>query len=123
MGQHLCGEYARHNAPVDLTDPFQVEHWVEQAAACYGGVDIVYNNAFYTRFGPMPDISIEDWRATIAGELDMPFFVTKYAWPHLVARGGGVVINIASTAGMRAQPMPPMTAHAAANAGVIGMTR
>lgn len=86
MGQHLCGEYARHNAPVDLTDPFQVEHWVEQAAACYGGVDIVYNNAFYTRFGPMPDISIEDWRATIAGELDMPFFVTKYAWPHLVAR-------------------------------------
>ncbi|MEE6260709.1 SDR family NAD(P)-dependent oxidoreductase [Plantactinospora sonchi] len=110
-------------APVDLTDPEQVRQVVEQAAAVYGGLDVVYNNAASLRFGPMPDFSVEDWRATITGELDIPFFVSKFAWPHLVRRGGGVIINAASMAGMIGGEVPPMIAHAAANAGIIGMTR
>lgn len=110
-------------APVDLTDPVQVRRLVEDAAASYGGLDVVYNNAASMRFGLMPDFSVEDWRATITGELDIPFFVSKFAWPHLVRRGGGVIINVASMAGMIAGQNPPMVGHAAANAGVIGMTR
>src|SRR5690606_8086134 len=42
---------------------------------------------------------------------------------HLIARGGGVVINVASMAGMIGFATPPMSAHAAANAGLIGLTR
>jgi NAD(P)-dependent dehydrogenase (short-subunit alcohol dehydrogenase family) len=110
-------------APVDLTDPEQVREAVDQAAALYGGLDVVYNNAALVRFGPMPDFSIEDWRTTITGELDIPFFVSKYAWPHLVERGGGVILNVASIAGSIAGHNPPMIGHTAANAGVIGMTR
>ncbi|MFD5061727.1 SDR family NAD(P)-dependent oxidoreductase [Streptomyces sp. NPDC058394] len=110
-------------APIDLTDPEQAQRLVEDAVAVYGGLDVVYNNAAMQRFGPMPDFSVADWRATIAGELDIPFFVTKFAWPHLIRRGGGVIINIASEAGMIAGAVPPMVAHTAANAGVIGMTR
>ncbi|SEO09367.1 SDR family NAD(P)-dependent oxidoreductase [Actinacidiphila rubida] len=110
-------------APVDLTDPDQAHRLVDEAAAAYGGLDVVYNNAALQRFGAMPDFSIEDWRTTEAGELDIPFFVSKFAWPHLVRRGGGVIINIASQAGLIAGANPPMVAHAAANAGVIAMTR
>ncbi|MFI0509476.1 SDR family NAD(P)-dependent oxidoreductase [Streptomyces sp. WSLK1-5] len=110
-------------APVDLTDPDAVRQLAEDAAAAYGGLDVVYNNAAMQRFGPMPDFSVEDWRATEAGELDIPFFVSKFTWPHLVCRGGGVIINVASEAGLIAGSTPPMVAHAAANAGVIGMTR
>ncbi|GGX79889.1 SDR family NAD(P)-dependent oxidoreductase [Streptomyces fructofermentans] len=110
-------------APVDLTDPDQVRRMAEDAAAAYDGLDVVYNNAALQRFGPMPDFSVDDWRATVAGELDIPFFVSKYTWPHLVRRGGGVIINVASEAGMIAGTTPPMVAHTAANAGVIGMTR
>ncbi|MBB2748326.1 UNVERIFIED_ORG: NAD(P)-dependent dehydrogenase (short-subunit alcohol dehydrogenase family) [Microbispora rosea subsp. rosea] len=110
-------------APIDLTDPEQARQLVEDAVAAYGGLDVVYNNAAMPRFGPMPDFSVEDWRVTIAGELDIPFFVSKFAWPHLVRRGGGVIINVASMAGMIAGEVPPMVAHSAANAGVIGMTR
>ncbi|MGW5262680.1 SDR family NAD(P)-dependent oxidoreductase [Microbispora sp. NPDC004025] len=110
-------------APVDLTDPEQARRMVEDAVAAYGGLDVVYNNAAMPRFGPMPDVSVEDWRATIAGELDISFFVSKFAWPYLVRRGGGVIINVASMAGMIAGEIPPMVAHSAANAGVIGMTR
>ena len=110
-------------APVDLTDPEQVERFVDAAADAYGGIDIVYNNAGAARFGPIAEMPIEDWRATIAGELDSTYLVTRSAWPHLVARGGGVVINVASMAGMIGFPQPPMAAHAAANAGLIGLTR
>ncbi|WP_127502341.1 SDR family NAD(P)-dependent oxidoreductase [Actinoplanes solisilvae] len=110
-------------APVDLTDPEQVHEAVDNAAAIYGGLDVIYNNAALVRFGPMPDFSIEDWRTTITGELDIPFFVSKYGWPHLVANGGGVILNVASIAGTIAGNNPAMVAHTAANAGVIGMTR
>ncbi|MEU8181466.1 SDR family NAD(P)-dependent oxidoreductase [Micromonospora sp. NPDC049044] len=110
-------------APVDLTDPEQVRTFVEDAATVYGGLDVVYNNAAALRFGPMPDFSVADWRYTITGELDMPYFVSKFAWPHLVQRGGGVIINAASMAGMIAGHVPPMVGHTAANAGVIGLTR
>ena len=39
--------------------------------------DVVYNNAAIQYFGPMPDFSIDDWRATITGELDIPFVVSN----------------------------------------------
>ena len=110
-------------APIDLTDPEQARTMVEDAVAAYGRLDVIYNNAAIQRFGPMPEFSIDDWRATITGDLDIPFFVSKFAWPHLVRRGGGVIINVASVAGMIAGETPPMIGHVAAKAGVIAMTR
>lgn len=110
-------------APVDLSDPEQARQAVEDAVSAYGGLDVVYNNAAIQHFGPLPDFSVDDWRATIVGELDIPFFVSKFAWPHLVRRGGGVIINVASLAASIAGLTPPMVAHCAANAGVVGMTR
>jgi len=110
-------------APIDLTDHEQARKLVEEAVNAYDGLDVVYNNAAIQKFGPMPDFSIEDWRTTIAGELDIPFFVSKYAWPHLVQRGGGVILNVASISGMIAGEIPPMVGHAAAKGGVIAMTR
>jgi len=94
-------------APTDLTDPDQVRNMVEESATTFGGLDVIYNNAAIQYFGAMPDFSIDDWRATIAGELDIPFFVSKYSWPHLIRRGGGTIINIASMAGMIAGATPP----------------
>ncbi len=110
-------------APVDLTDPQAVGRFVDAAAACYGGLDVIYNNAGGPRFGPVSAMPVEDWRATFAVELDSVFYVTSSAWPHLVARGGGVILNISSVAGLIGFPQPPMAAHAAAKAGVIALTR
>jgi NAD(P)-dependent dehydrogenase (short-subunit alcohol dehydrogenase family) len=108
--------------PVDLGEPDQARQWVDDAAACYGGIDVVYNNAGNPKFGPIAELSVEDWRATLRAELDTVFFVTKFAWPYLVERGGGVIINTASVAGMLAAPAP-MVAHTAGKGGVIAMTR
>ena len=109
-------------APVDLSDEQQATDWVNQAAAVYGGVDILYNNAALGRIGPLMGMSTDAWHFTLRHELDVIFFVTRAAWPHLVARGGGSIINTGSIIGERGSDMP-MAAHGTGKAGVIGLTR
>jgi meso-butanediol dehydrogenase / (S,S)-butanediol dehydrogenase / diacetyl reductase len=85
-------------APVDLGDPTEAERWVQDAVTAAGRVDILYNNASAARFGGIEQLSIEDWDFTMRNEIDLVFYVSKFAWPHLKAQGG-VVINTASVAG------------------------
>jgi meso-butanediol dehydrogenase/(S,S)-butanediol dehydrogenase/diacetyl reductase len=109
-------------APVDLGDPEAASAWVEAAAALHGRIDVVYNNASAPAFVAMADASIENWRSTIRNELDLVFYVTKFAWPYLVKRGG-VIINTASTSAYVASRAPGALAHCAAKGGVLAMTR
>jgi NAD(P)-dependent dehydrogenase (short-subunit alcohol dehydrogenase family) len=109
-------------APVDLGDPEAAQRWVEDAAANAGGIDIVYNNASAARFAPVADMPLDDWHFTIRNELDLVFYVSKFAWPHLVARGGGVIVNVGSVAA-RSATQVPIAAHAAAKAAVVALTR
>jgi meso-butanediol dehydrogenase/(S,S)-butanediol dehydrogenase/diacetyl reductase len=108
---------------VDLGDSEQARVWVESAAERHGRIDVVYNNGSAARFGSIADLSVDDWRFTIRNELDLVFFVTKYAWPVLIRSGGGVVINTASVAGWTGNRAVPFVAHMAAKGGVIAMTR
>lgn len=109
-------------APVDLGNPEQARQWVEAAVAAHGRIDILYNNASAARFGLVGEFSIEDWHYTIRNELDLIFFTTKYAWPHL-AKSRGVVINIASTAAWGGSRVAGISAHSAAKGGVVSFTR
>jgi len=108
-------------APVDLSVEEQAVAWVDAAAATYGGVDILYNNASLGRVGALSSMRTATWHFTVRNELDIIFYVTRAAWPHLVARGGGSVINTGSIIAARGTDMP-MAAHGAAKAGVIGLT-
>lgn len=115
--------YTLHGkAGVDLGDPEQARAWVETAAAQLGRIDILYNNASAARFGGVGVMSIEDWHFTIRNELDLVFFTTRYAWPHLSVRGG-VVINIASTAAWGGSKAAGISAHSAAKGAVVSFTR
>jgi NAD(P)-dependent dehydrogenase (short-subunit alcohol dehydrogenase family) len=108
---------------VDLGDPEQAKAWVDSTSGRHGRIDIVYNNGSAARFGSIADLSVDDWRFTIRNELDLVFFVTKYAWPVLIRSGGGVVINTASVAGWTGNRSVPFVAHMATKGGVIAMTR
>ena len=109
-------------APVDLSDPGAAQAWVEEAAAVHGRIDVVYNNASSPRFVPMPEMSVEDWQYGIRNELDLVFYVTKFAWPYLAERGG-VIINTASISAHVATPDVGMASHCAAKGGVLALTR
>jgi meso-butanediol dehydrogenase/(S,S)-butanediol dehydrogenase/diacetyl reductase len=109
--------------PLDLGDEDGVRAWVDEAAERHGGIDVVYNNAGATRFSPIAETSYADWSFVVRNELDIVFLVTKHAWPHLVARGGGCVLLVGSTAGITGSLTNTRIAHTATKGGVVAMTK
>lgn len=107
---------------VDLGDEAAARAWVNDAAQVYGGIDIVYNNAGAFRIGPIDQMNGDDWRFTMKMEVDSAFYVTSAAWPHLVARGGGSIINMASMAAIRGAKFVPMVAHGAGKGALLSAT-
>jgi meso-butanediol dehydrogenase / (S,S)-butanediol dehydrogenase / diacetyl reductase len=118
-----AGGSMRSFAPVDLADPDAASAWVEEAVKFAGGIDVLYNNASAPKVGPFDELTWEDWRFTLHNELDLIFTVTRAAWPHLIAGGGGAIINTASVAAHRGARFIEQSAHGAAKGGVLAMTR
>jgi meso-butanediol dehydrogenase/(S,S)-butanediol dehydrogenase/diacetyl reductase len=118
-----AGGVMRSLAPVDLSTREGAQAWIDAAVGAFGGFDILYNNASALRNGPFASMPVEDWYFTIKNELDVPYFCTQAAWPHLIARGGGVVLNVASVAAVRGTPFMPMVPHGAAKGGVLAMSK
>ena len=109
-------------APVDLSDPEVAKSWVEESAAIHGRIDVVFNNASGPRFAPLPDMSVDLWQFNTRNELDLVFYVTKFAWPYLAERGG-VFVNTGSTSAWEGTPHAGMAAHCAHKGGVVAFTR
>jgi NAD(P)-dependent dehydrogenase (short-subunit alcohol dehydrogenase family) len=108
--------------PVDLSDPDSARMWIEDGIAAMGGIDILYNNASAPRFGAVGEIDPADWSFTLRNELDLILWTTQAAWPHLIERGGGAVVNTSSGAGLRGHAGVPEASHAAAKGGVVALT-
>ena len=117
------GGEMRSLAPVDLSEQRGADAWVAAAVEAYGGVDVLYNNASALRHGAIDTMPLDDWYFTIQHELHLVFHCTRAAWPALVARGGGVVLNVASVAAKRGVAFVPMAPHGAAKGGVLALTR
>lgn len=119
---HSEGLQLHGKAPIDLGDADQAKAWVEGAAEQFERIDILYNNASATRFGPIDEFSVDDWHFVIRNELDLVFYTTRYAWQYL-ARQGGTIINIASTAAWCGSKLTGKAAHSAAKGAVVSFTR
>jgi len=71
---------------------------------------------------PLEDISDDEWHRARADEVDLVFYLTRAAWPHL-KDSGGVVVNMASLNASLSFKILPSLAHSTNKAGIIGMTR
>ncbi|HSV52374.1 MAG TPA: SDR family NAD(P)-dependent oxidoreductase [Burkholderiaceae bacterium] len=110
--------------PCDLTAPAQVKSFIDQAVERHGGFDILVNAAAFGVFAPLESMDYETgWRKTLTGELDIVFLACQAAWPHLVKRGGGAILNFASANAYVALETSPALAHCAGKGGVLAMTR
>jgi meso-butanediol dehydrogenase/(S,S)-butanediol dehydrogenase/diacetyl reductase len=58
----------------------------------------------------------------VHNELDLVFYAIRAAWPHLVARGGGAIVNVGSISATRGAWFTPQNAHGATKGGVLGLT-
>ena len=105
---------------VDVSDPGSVKDAVAGAWKDLGHPRIVVNCAGIGRFAHTHELPFEDWQKIIGVNLTGTFLVSQAALPHLL-EGGGVIINIASNAGIKAQPYS--AAYCASKAGVVHLTR
>lgn len=113
--------YSLH--PVDLSHAEGADRLMAFALEKFDGVDILYNNAAMAYFDWVPDMSYETFSKTMREEVDIIFHLCRAAWPHLIARGGGSIINTASGAAKKASLTLPTLAHCAAKGAVVAMTR
>jgi NAD(P)-dependent dehydrogenase (short-subunit alcohol dehydrogenase family) len=114
------GEALHHRA--DVTDPVAVDALVEAALGRWGHIDVVVNNAGYANApSPLQDTSNEIAGRCFATNVLGPYFLLRRVLPGLIARpGGGVVINIASRAGI--VPVPGLAAYSASKSALVSLT-
>ena len=108
--------------PSDLTDPADCTTLVDLAVGTFGRIDVLFNLAGASSFNWLEDITDDEWDRARRGEVDLFFYLTRAAWPHL-KNSGGVVVNMASLNALLSFKILPSLAHTTAKAGIIGMTR
>lgn len=107
--------------PTDITDETSVERMVAATVETFGHVDILVNNSGIVATRPLVDQPAEEWDRVIATNLRGTYLATRAAGRHLLAQGGGKVINIASNFAL--QGVANHAAYSASKAGVIAFTR
>jgi len=106
---------------VDVSDATAVRATMDRIAADHGGIDVLVNSAGVRFISPFLEMDERTWSLTLAVNLTGVFLCSQSAIPHMLARGGGKVVNIASTSGILA--LTRRTAYCASKAGVIGLTK
>ena len=81
--------------PCGLSDPADCDRLVELAISEFGRIDVLFNLAAKSHFSPIEKFTDEDWDAARRDEVDLVFYLTRAAWPHLKT-SHGVVLNMAS---------------------------
>lgn len=104
----------------DVQQSDQVQALIESCVARFGGLDILVNNAGVGIFKSVERLEPEEWRRTLATNLDSIFYASHWALPHLKRSGGGFIINIGSLAGKNA--FPGGAAYNASKFGLIGFS-
>jgi NAD(P)-dependent dehydrogenase (short-subunit alcohol dehydrogenase family) len=108
--------------PSRISDPAECARLVELGVSEFGRIDVLYNLAARSHFHWLEGFTDQEWDAARRDEVDLVFYLTRAAWPHLKA-SRGVVVNMASLNGSLSFKFLPSLAHTTNKAAIIGMTR
>jgi NAD(P)-dependent dehydrogenase (short-subunit alcohol dehydrogenase family) len=84
---------------MDVTSAASVAHGLDEVLVAFGGLDVVVNNAGVAPVGAVADVDEEGWDHVLDTNLKSAYLVSRAAWPHLVRRGGGVILSTSSICG------------------------
>src|SRR5580692_10871200 len=79
--------------PVQINDPDECARLVEFAIGEFGRIDVLFNLAAKSHFSPIEAFTDQDWEAARRDEVDLVFYLTRAAWPHL-KQSHGVILNM-----------------------------
>ena len=107
----------------DVTEESSVEHLMQQAMKKFGRLDILFSCAggSVANDSVVTEVDMEVWQKTIPLDLMGPFLCARYGIPHMIASGGGSVINVSSVVALRGNH--PAHVYSAAKGGLISFTR
>ncbi|MCP4329936.1 MAG: SDR family oxidoreductase [Alphaproteobacteria bacterium] len=114
------GECAAHCA--DIADDEQIRAMVDGCIERYGRIDILHNNVGIVEVGGLEEVESNDWDRVMAVNLRGMFMTCKAVVPHMVAQGGGAIVNISSVAGIRWAGIPYLT-YATSKGAIVPFTR
>ena len=120
LSDDLGREVAAHC--LDVTDHTQVRDVIADVVADKGRLDVLVNNAGWSKIEPVAEMSIETWQRCLDVDLTGTFVCMRYALGAMIAGGGGSIINISSIAAWE-MSTEHGAAYAAAKAGVLALTR
>jgi NAD(P)-dependent dehydrogenase (short-subunit alcohol dehydrogenase family) len=107
----------------DVTDPASVARAVEATIAALGRIDVLVNVAGICRNAPAESMSDADWRDVMAVNLDGVFWCCRAVAGHMLGRGSGAIVNIASLSASVVDYPQPQVSYNASKAGVVQLTR
>lgn len=107
--------------PADVSQEDQVQAAVQRVLERWGGLDILVNNAGVYLQGDATETTLDQWNHILSVNLTGVFLCTKYAAQAMLSRGGGVIVNVSSEAGLVG--IPGQVAYNASKAGVISLTK
>ncbi len=106
---------------VDVTDEAQVAAMVAATVERFGGLSLLVNNAALRKRRAIAQMTLAEWREVLAVGLDAAFLCARAALPHMIAGGGGRIVNIGGKSGHAGAAE---RAHVvAAKAGLVGLTK
>lgn len=104
----------------DVSDPEAVRRTVESCVGELGRLDSLCNIAGILHFDNTHDLALEKWHRVLEVNLTGTFLMCQNALPHLLADGGGNIVNMSSTAGIAGTPWA--AAYSASKGGVLAFT-
>lgn len=120
MATELGGSAIAHQ--VDVSNGVSVSRMIEAARTAWEKVDILVNNAGVTHLpAPLEDVSEEDFDRVFAVNMKSVYLTARALVPHMKAQGSGVILNIASTAGV--SPRPRLNWYNASKGWMITATK
>lgn len=124
-GQKLAAELARGAGgsflAADLRDTDAAERIIDHAVDAAGRLDLLVNNAGVHFLGRIPEIEVERYDELMAINLRGAYLLARAAIPVMVERGGGVIVNVSSEAGLSA--VPEQAPYNMSKAAMIMLTR
>ena len=107
---------------MDVTDQASIDNGVNMAATTFDGIDILINNAAIFTAAPITDIMRDDYQQVFDINVAGTLFTMQAVARHMIARGkGGKIINMASQAGRRGEPL--VAVYCATKAAIISLTQ
>lgn len=105
----------------DVRDEASVQAMVDEVIHAYGRIDVLVNNAGILTGGNVVDTSVAEWDHMMAVNLRSVFLCCRAVLPHMLSRGSGRIINMASQLAYSGQAAT--AAYAASKGGIVSFTR